>query len=185
MEKEDVTQQSSKWSKKRINFILITAIILIVVLSLVYYFFFYGANGEIQMTVEAVEDHIQVNSTFSVRVTITNIGETGVRIIKPELSSDLELRYPNGTLAKTWRTSRWDNLGWEEFPEYHFNDLYVLSPGKSTDFIVTFYSSENNIDIPGNYTIKGYYESYNYSNLIVSMWKGYIYSDIVTFTVYN
>ena len=182
---EDVTQEPSKWSKRRIIFLLTTVIILIVIFSSVYYFLFYGANGEIQMTVEVVENHIQVNSSFSVKITITNIGETGVRINKPELSSSLELRYPNRTYASGWIGSYYSDLDYCEFPENHYSDLIVLSPGKSTHYIVTFFSSENNFDVSGNYTVKGYYESFNYSKLTVSMWKGYIHSEITTFHIYD
>ena len=183
MEEKDVVE---KGKINRRFILLATFIIVILILStscLYYYFYIYGSEGEVELTVELIDENVIANTTFQLKYTLTNTGSSGLRLVDPlvdrakraELGLDnIHFEYPNGTTVE--RSSYLVSSG---ILHYYYDDLIILSPGESIEYYGTVSADFYKFDVPGTYSITVSYISADYTDDIsVAMWAGTVQSVI-------
>lgn len=154
-------------------------IILLAILLLTFtydYLFQYGKKGRLELTIEPITDPIFTNSSFSMLVTLTNIGKTDLRL-PPFYPRTKYIFYPNGSLVRYYGEK-------SEAVVYGNKDLFILPAGESTKRTLTFSPDLYDFDVPGTYSMSTSYCRFEFNDFVkFSHWEGCKSSKYIEFTV--
>ena len=154
-------------------------IIFIAILLLSYthdYLFQYGKEGKLKLTIEPPTGPIFTNSSFSMQVTLTNIGETDIRL-PPFHARTKYIFYPNRSQVRFHGEK-------SKAVVYGNKDLFVLPAGKSVRRTITFSPDLYDFDVPGTYSISTSYCRFKFEDFIkFSHWEGCKSSKYIEFTI--
>jgi hypothetical protein len=154
-------------------------IIILMLMSLTFfydYLFHYGKEGDLEITIELITEPIFTNSSFSMEVTLKNIGKTDLRL-PPFHPRTKYIFYPNGSLVRYHGEK-------SEKVVYGNKDLFILPAGKSVERTITFSPDLYDFDVPGTYKISTSYCRFKFDDIVkFSHWEGCEASDYIEFTV--
>ena len=140
----------------------------------------WGAEGELDLTISSDQTTIDINDSITVTYTLTNIGDTPLRVI-----ADFSFWGPPMSLYDA-NGDQVDYIGPMYAPEKDFDrgppDHIVLKAGKSKSYSNTF--SQDNWDIQEGQTYKvvGHYSAYE-NEISLPNWHGELESNEISFNV--
>ena len=135
----------------------------------------WGENGELDLTIALDAPSMPPNGSIGCRYTLTNVGDTDLRILPPW---DLVLSIigpDNRTLQYTGAVPM--------LRPYEDDDLVTLRPGQSWHMDLTISASNWDLRANETYGVRAVYEMGEQSSVRLPYWQGEVWSDTVPFSV--
>jgi len=139
----------------------------------------WGADGELDLTISSEQTSMDVNETMTVTYTLTNTGDTDLRVI-----ADFGMFGPGMSLYD----SNGDNVDYQGpmyAPEKDFGgppDHIILKAGKSRSYTRTFNQGSWDLHEGETYKVVGHYSAYE-NEISLPNWHGELESNEIFFDI--
>ncbi len=175
----DVKGKEGRKMKKNIN-LFITIILLISIIISGCILSDENGVGELSLTITSNIDHMTLNESVVINYTISNIGDTTVKIIGLEyyfFDELLLVKSSNGSMI--WPV----NVRTAPSSPPNDNHLEEIGPGEETSVSIQLTGSHYPFEVGNSYTIQGRYFIGNISTIKGSFWKGSLQSELLSISI--
>ncbi len=166
---------SSRWMMLMVVLVVTTVAIALMTYALLVKPLAWGEDGELELSIVLEAPSMSSNGSIGCRYTLTNVGDTDLRILPPW---DLVLSIvgpDNRTVQYTGAVPM--------LRPYEDGDLITLRSGQSWHMDLTISTSDWELRANETYGVRAVYEMGEQSSVGLPHWRGEVWSDTVPFSV--